>query len=356
MALAPCQLGCSEDTRVYIKDRCGASTVGDITDSVSFLKYGRELDDDSECEVSVHFESDAAGRMCCETLAKTRTWRHEIAVERDGEPVWEGPIINISYQRSIGHVVARDIVAWLDVRVIHNAYEFVGVDLSTIAQTVIEDAVGAHDDVCVLQYMSVTPAGAVRDMSVRTRQRTAGEVLRELAQSGLDFTVVGRSLVIGADFAFGPVGPLTDGHFLNDVEVEERGLAAATKWYHPGTGVVGSCGGVDPYLGLIERAVENFAESTDQAFLDEASCFRLSTSNPPPLHVNIPDGAQLSPDAPVCPRLLVPGTLVDLDISETCRPARVRQRLTAVQFRNDDKTEQVSVTIAPAGLLAEAEV
>lgn len=357
--LTGCVLGC-HDVEVYLMDFCGRRTLFDLTDFASFTKYDRKLDDDSEFELSLHLTGDSNGIACCEYLSDTRTWHHELMVVRNGETVWgPGPLVTITIQREIAHLVARDIIAWLDVRLVHNDYDFHQVDLTTIAETIIVDALTmgkaatlpAKDrDACILDFATFVPSGKLGDRQITKNQQTGGEVLRALAADGLDFTVVNRSLYVGADFAFGPIGPLRDEDFLVDLEVTEHGLAAATHQYVAGgVGRTGECGGVDDYFGLIERAVEGQAASITQSELDRMACERLATSNPPPLTVNVPSGAGLAPTAPVCPATLVPGTLVDLDIQDLCRPALVRQRITAVEFRADENGELVGVTIAPIG-------
>lgn len=362
-ALAPdaCVLGCPE-TRAYVVDFCGRRTICDVTDNVTFLKWGRELDDDSEVELTLHLEGDASGRACCECLAGLRTWRHELMLVRGGEVVWgPGPLVTISIQRHISHLVARDITAWLDVRLVHNDYEFVGVDLGTIAQTVVEDALTAglaaelpraDRDACILDYAQFNETDKFTDLTVEANKRSAGEVLRELAAKGLDFTVLNRSLIVGAEFAFGPVGPLRDEDFAEDLLVTEHGLAAATHWFVSSESTQGSCGGADDFYGLIERGVEGEAAATSVVDLSREACDRLMGTNPPPLVVTVPSTGLLTPTAPVCPKMLVPGTLVDLAIRELCRPAIVRERLTSVRFTLDERGEHVGVTLAPLGELA----
>lgn len=355
-----CVLGRGE-YGLYLLDQGGARVVGELTGSATFFKWGRELDDDSELELSLHLEGDSAGRACCELLEDTRTWRREMMVVRDGKTVWgPGPLITIKLQRQIVHLVSRDIVAWLDARLVHNDYDFVDEDLTEIARRCIVDALtlgAAADlpperrDVGILEHAQFFPAGKTGSKQIVANQRTAGEVLRELAQEGLDFTVVNRSLIVGADFAFGPIGPLRDEDFLVDIEVSEHGLAAATQWHVSGPELQGSAGGVDDYYGLIERAVEGLAAPTTQRELNRLAGERLGASNPPPVTVNVPSEAFLSPRAPVCPELLVPGTLVDISVRELCRTINVRQRLTALQVTVDDRGERAAPTIAPMGPL-----
>jgi hypothetical protein len=362
----PCILGCPE-TRVFLMDHCGTRTVGDITDAVTFVKWGRELDEDSEAEVTLHLRGDAAGRACCEFLGNARTWRNELMVVRGGEVVWgPGPLVTISIQRHIAHLTARDIFAWLDRRLVHEEYEFKEVELSELARIIVYDALTKGDaadmpaqtrDACILDYAEFHDTGRLTDMQILANRKSAGAVLRELGAQGLDFTVVNRRLIVGADFAFGPIGPLHDEHIAENVAVDEHGLQAATKWYVSSDteAVQGQAGGVDPYFGLIEQGVEGQSVSTSQKDLDRLARDRLTTTNPPPLIVKIPQPGRLTPDAPVCPRVLVPGTMVDFSIRELCRPAVVRQRLTSLRVTVDDKDESFGITTAPLGLLSEEE-
>jgi hypothetical protein len=359
MASKTCVLGCPE-TRWLITDFCGGKTLCDVTDNVTFSKWGRELDNDSQVEVSIHLEGDAAGDACCECLAGLRTWRNEIMAVRDGDIVWgPGPLVTIQIQRHIAHLVARDApIAWLDRRLVHNDYSFVDVDMATVAQTVVEDALleglaaelpASVRDACILDFATFTDTGKPVTLEIRANTKTGGEVLRDLAQTGLDFTVVNRALYVGSGFQFGPIGPLRDADFAEDLMVAERGLAAATNWYVSSDNEQGQCGGVDEFFYLIERGVEGQPASTSVDSLSREACDRLAGSNPPPLIVTVPSEGQLTQTAPVCPRSLVPGTMVDLAIGELCRPATVRERLTSVRFTNDGTGERAGITLAPVG-------
>jgi predicted amino acid-binding ACT domain protein len=357
-----CLLGCP-DTRVYITDFCGGTIIGDISDNVTFLRWGRELDDDSEAEITLHIEGDGRGDGCCEILEKIRTWRNEIIIVRDGDVVWgPGPLVTIQIQRHISHLVARDApMAWLDNRLVHTDYEFKSVDLATIAQTVVEDALTLGlatelppqiRDACILDFATFTETGKSTDLEVRANTQTGGEILRNLAQKGLDFTVVNRALYVGAEFSFGPIGPLRDEDFQEDLQVTEHGLAAATNWYVSSESTQGHCGGVSDFFGLIESGVEGQEAETSVADLNREACDRLIATDPPPLIVTVPGEGLLAPTAPVCPDNLVPGSLVDLAIRELCRPASVRERLTSVRFVADERGERAGITLAPLGELS----
>lgn len=359
-----CVLGCP-DTRVYILDYCGGQTLCDITDSVTFTKWGRELDHPSEVEITVHLSGDSGGQACCDCLSSVRTWRNEILIVRGGEVVWgPGPIVTIYLQRHIAHLTARDISAWLGVRLVHNDYDFQSVDLATIAQTVVEDALTSGDaallpastrDACILDFAEFTETGIETKMEIRANTTSALEVLDTLSGQGLDYTVVNRSLHVGTNFAFGPIGPLRDEDFLEDLQVAERGLAAATKWYVSSDTAQGSCGGIDDFFFLVERGVEGAPAETNQTDLNMQACDRLGVSNPPPLVVSAIGDGRLSQNAPVCINTLVPGTLVDLAIKEMCRPASLRERITSLRVTVEDRGEKISVTLAPESPLSQDE-
>jgi hypothetical protein len=204
-------------------------------------------------------------------------------------------------------------------------------------------------DACILDFATFEETGKFTDYEIKANRRLAGEVLRDLATKGLDFTVVNRALYVGADFAFGPVGPLRDKDFQEDLLVAERGLAAAGNWYVSSDTTQGQCGGPDDFYGLLEAGVEGQAAATPIGDLEREACDRRASTWPPPLVVTVPSEGQLSKDAPICPRQLVPGTMVDLSIGDLCRPANVRERLTSVRFTLDDKGEHPGITLVPQG-------
>jgi hypothetical protein len=309
------------------------------------------MDDTSQVIVTVDL-SGAAGAVCCKCLGNTRSWIHSIRIDRDEELVWgPGPITNILYRREQVVVTARDVSAWLDMRVIHNDYDFVEEPLSGVVRTLLTDALSVDDPCDLLGLMEITPSTTLIDKSVIANQEYAGDVLRDMARNYLDYTVVGRKIIIAEQLSYGPFAVLQDEDFQSDLEVEERGLEAGTKWYVNGDAVEGTCGGSasdTQYLGLLEQVVtEDSIE--DDSTANMSACSRLQFSNPSPLYINVPEDAKLSPKAPVEFSHLVPGTLVDVALSDVCRPLRVRNRLTAVTVSVAGVDESIGVTLAPVG-------
>lgn len=347
------QLGCGE-YRVLVTNRCGSRLTTDLTGAVSELisDQFRVMDDTSEIVITVDLTGEA-GEACCEGLAETRTWLNSVVIERNGEVAWgPGPVVNLIYRREQAILTTRDVSAWLDKREIHEDHVFEDTPLHEAVRELLEDALEPDDPCNLLGYLTIATSTQVLTKTVTAGDGKAGDVLRDLARNYLDFTVIGQRIVIADQLTYGPYSQLHDDDFLVDIEVEERGLEAATKWRVNGDGVTGTCGGTAPdtqYLGLLEEvASEDSIFTASEA--EASACGRLDASNPSPLYINIPDGAQLSSTAQVPFETLIPGTLVDVMLSDICRPLEARRRLTTVGLRVDGEgVEAVSVTLAPLG-------
>lgn len=340
-------LGCGEYT-VQITTRCGGRVKCDVTKASENLEWGRTMDATSETKFRVTLSGDT-GQVCCECLGETRTWINSVNVLRDGNLVWFGPVFNLRYRSDYVEVIARDITAWWDKRAIHNSYVFEDATLREIIETLMRDAL-AEDDPCEL--LSRVHYGAALDEIRIDRTVTAyegylGDIMRDLAKSYIDFTAIGSAVFIDAPLKWGPFTTLTDEHFQTELEVEERGVEAATRQITSGgdDGITGIAGGVDPHYGLLEELVsEDSIDTVKDA--RRASENRLVASNPAPLYLNIPDGAKLSPKAPTCIEQLVPGTYFKTSLRDVCRPIQTTSVLTALKVKVDPD-EEVGITLSP---------
>lgn len=346
-------LGCGEH-RVVFSDRCGVTVVCAIEADVTSLNYGRVLDDWSDADMVVKIKGDSDGPGCCECLKDLRAWFNTMSVYRDGDLVWgPGPIINDLEGNDEGTIKAKDVGVWLDNRVIREKLVFTKTDLVQIAVDLILHGMEPDDPCNIVSNMNVTLGGVKIDKTYEAGKTTVGDALRDLAKIGLDFTVVGATIIIAPNLEYGPMASLVDEDFLADLQVEERGEEAATKWYVSGEGaIVGTAGGIDPFYGLIEKIATSDSNVQDQVAANTEAASRLKASNPVPIYVNIPDGAQLSANAPVCFEWLVPGTLFDVYLRNRCKPISLRNRLTAVKVAVTDTGESVGVTLAPLGTAA----
>lgn len=345
-------LGCGS-YRVVIADRCGSTVACVIEDQITDLAFSRVLDDTSEASINVKVTGDAGGEACCECLAEIRDWTHSLSVYRDGELVWgPGPIMNNVIGHDTATITARDVSQWLNRRVIRSPMTFTQVDIVQIALDLITHGMDPDDPCDVIGMVNATLGGVKIDKTYEGGGKVyVGDALRDLAKIGLDFTVIGATIVIAPNLEWGPLASLVDEDFLADIQVEERGEETATKWYVNGETVGGEAGGIDPIYGLIEQisSGDNDGGVEDTVAANTEAASRLVSSNPTPIYVNIPDGARLSPNAPVCFDQLVPGVLFDVYLRNICRPVGLRNRLTALKVTVNDSGESVGVTLAPLG-------
>jgi hypothetical protein len=357
-------LGCCEH-RVVLVGRCGYPPVGDLT--TVDMDYERVLNDTGSATFTFAPGDDTD---CCERLGQLQCWAHELLIFRCSELVWLGPVVDIKWKRDTVTVEARDISAWLDFRIIHNDYEFIATDLGEIAMTLLEDAFGpteqnpgGSDDACIMDNIQIPRNGAgnpeigvLADFKVTACSAYMGDVLRELAKIGLDFTVLGRSLVIMADDAPAPQAVLRGDAFLADLEIEQRGLDAANYVCASGQEdpithlpVSATYAINDNYYGRLERLMTLDHATDDDAALSAATS-RVESSSPPPLFINVPDGAQLNPETGITFSQLVPGQTFNLLIDEACKRVTQQLRLSHVHVvDNSADGEKIGVGFSPLG-------
>lgn len=349
--MADCTLGCG-DYEVLITDRCSTSSLCTLDGAtVLDLEFTRLLDETGDALVTV--ATQGAGCCDCGTigLGDLHVWRHVLVIARDGERVWEGPITSLTYSADALLIEARDHSAWLAQRTTKVADTFVGVDLATIAETLVRDAYDA-DDPCLEAYVDATPTGIDADRTYEVDDGYIADHLRDLAETGLDWTQLGRALIITGEVGAGVVATLNDGDFLEGLEVVEDGLALCTRAIVQGDGVTGVAGGVDTYYGLHDCLVDA-DEVLDQASATAAAQGRVDASNPGPVYVRVPDGASLAPTAGVCFNDLVPGTLFTVRSSITCRDVAATLRLVELSVTVSGGEESVAPVLVPVGLVVD---
>lgn len=346
------RLGCGEYA-LFIRGRCGDKQRGALGTFQS-LEWGRLQDDTSLAEVEIALAGEA-GDACCELMSNVRTWHDNLAIFRNpGDLVWEGPLTWIETGRSTLKLRAHDVTAWLDER-----WVFPGIDhsidsgdgpkdLTQIAREVILPAL-ARDDPCV--ETSFTDSGIRGERKIEAYSQYAGDALRDLARTGIDFTALGRRIYVGLTTGLPQVlGVLREDHFLTDVTIVEDGLATGNRWGVEGkdAAIRGFFGDGDDYYGLHEKlAKEDSILDADSA---RVSAFqRWSETRRPPTYVVVPPNAQLSPEAPVEIGALVPGTLVNLDVASGCRQVQATQRLNSLTVHADAEGESVQLTLSPIG-------
>ncbi|WP_240674724.1 hypothetical protein [Streptomyces albidoflavus] len=330
-----------------ITDRDGASVSPAHT--LTEVEWHRVLDDTSTARIVVMPDGD-----CCERLGEVRSWRHFLHIWRDGAPVWSGPILQVEWSLGQVEIWAGDILAFLDRRVPHQDINFGDADLVDIAEWLIADGFAPDDPGHTVQVVDKARVRGGRRYTRNIGQ--TGDHLRDLAETGLDYTAVGSRIVLLPENHTVTVGRLSDADMPEGLVVAEDGTALGTRWIVAGDedgDVLGEAGGRDDYYGLLERYVEQTTITTDAAAADAAKS-RLRGSLPVPVFIDT-QAVTISPDAAVEVPLLVPGWCLDITTQVTCRPISQRLKIVGLKVTEDGGTEStpgsesVQVQVAATG-------
>lgn len=338
--------GCGTNS-ARIVDRTGG-TIAEAT-VLTEVEWTRKLDDTSTAKVVISPEGD-----CCERLGDVRSWRHSLVIWRDGQLVWAGPIIQIEWRLGEVEISASDISAWLALRVPHSDMTFTDVDLMTVAETLIEDGFAPDDPGHLVQVLGPAKVKGSRSYSEDVGQTF--DHLLDLAATGIDFTVIGKTIVLLPEDHSSSIGRLDDNDFPEGLIVAEDGTSLGTRWIISGDDdgtVLGSAGGTDDYYGLLERYVEE-TSVPDAASAAAAAAARLRASVPVPVFIDSQQ-VTLSPQAAVDVAQLVPGWCIDVTSAQTCRKISQRLKIVGVTVTenggdgDNPGSESVQVQVAVTG-------
>jgi hypothetical protein len=340
-------LGCADEYAIAVMDREGRAQQGELANAAA-ATWERVLDDTSEATVTVPYQ----GPECCELLAAANPWCNEVALYRDGLLVWQGPIEVIDYGRETTTITARDVTAWLAHRVIKTLIDYSAAgagpaDLVTIAEALVRHGLG-QDDPAVEQYLLTRLSGVTGERRYDVNSSTVYDELAELARTGVDFTALGRRIILAGEMPLARLAQLGDDHFAGELRVIKDGRQAATAATVVGKGVTGTAGGVGP-CGLLETlANEQEILDTASARAEAEAIIKAGTN---PIRLQVPDGSALVPEAPVGINELIPGVIIPVISTETCFDLATDLRLKRLQVSFDpDSGERVAVSLVPVGV------
>lgn len=341
-------LGCVATHTYTITDRGGGVVAA--SGILTYVQWSRIINDSSTASVRIA----VSGNDCCAQLGNIRSWRQTLNIYRGGMFVWSGFIVNVDWKFDEVNVDAIDIIGLMDRRVPHQNFSFTDTDVTEIARQLVEDALFPDDP-----GHSVTVIGPSGVLGGRTYDQNVGQTadhLRDLADTGLDFTAVGNNIVIMPDDFCEVVGRLADEDMPEGLSVAEDGGSLATRVIVAGSeqdDVIGVAGGVNAYYGLLERYVEQNNISTQEA-ADAAAQARLKSSLGVPTFIDTKE-VTLAPTANVELSHLVPGWCLDITTDGTCRTISQRLKITGLQVTEDGGSgstggqEKVTIQVASTG-------
>jgi hypothetical protein len=196
-------LSCEKHT-AYLYDRGGRRKLAALQD-LERVKWERRRDDPSTATVYI----GTPGMECQKALGLAEAGRVELVIFRGKERVWEGPITRISYRGGAVEVEARDVMVYAVRTAMHNEYDnrypnngpvLDRVKRIMTAELARKEALDPAANVLPhVQYLYATKPG-VTDAGTAAHtlpyQYTVFEHIDSLAaRGGLDYTVVGRSIL-----------------------------------------------------------------------------------------------------------------------------------------------------------------
>lgn len=401
---------CVQGHTAYIFDRGGRKRLWPIG-NLSKVQWARHRDNVTDGMVRLE------GQACdenAEVINGSRTHRHELVIFRGRERVWEGPLHRIATGPDFAEFYAKDVGQYLFAQPMTQAWENStlpdGTSRSTTVTGRIEGIIEyefAHgrdmffpdtmpdaiadvaewvaaggtvtavaggwnvhipafedDDIWpstnILPFLDVRhfPNEARTAMDTYAFQTTVGSHLQTLArQNGIDFTVLGRKILIwDTSRNLGVLQTMTGENFTEDVLVTEYGSDHAQSAYSVGAnGAYGAAltlknlAYYGPWTNMYTLYNEDGTNTPSQPELDSQARRNLSGRSPAPIEVRIPDNSTIILSEDTTMNMLVPGVQIPLRANLNYRTLAQQQKIDSVTVTETGVDgENVQVTLTPA--------
>lgn len=363
-------LGCGTH-RVFVYRRGGKERVGELT-GITHVDWTRVRDDISVAKIVVEDWSVDCGNL----LALLQCWAYELVIFRDNgysvDRVWEGPITLLTYRQESVTIDAKDVMGYAYRRIIRQTMNdsVSGDTVTSRANRILQNAF-APDDPNVLAYLQpiYNASDSMEYRNIPAYSRTAFEEVDDMAaNSGLDYTAVGRAILLwGTKSRIGTLPEFRDEDLGASPIVSEYGMSMANVYsVSDGNGIHGEAdrldeNGEDPIYGLVEMLSSTWAtdspedtgtytqqgiETIRKSF--EAHAERsIADRYPPPVVVRVPDNTTLNPSTVLSIQQLVPGVVIPLRSTGTLRTVVADQKLDSLSVKEEGGVETITVTLSP---------
>lgn len=375
---------CVEGHTIFVTDRGGGNRKMQLID-VSMVRWGRQLDDVSTARVEI---SGAACRRQSGNLAQIEPRRDELVIYRGDTRVWEGPIRSVEYGLDRVAISADDVLEYVFHRPLTKYWpgpdnggpSLMGDRIEQIIQyELATNYIAPGASVSVPAWENLTPAINVlpyldvRPGSVQTRtetypfEMTVGEHLDTLARGSLDYTTVGRRILIWdrretigqtrilseADFYGTPKIYASGGDLISvmhvvasmDEEDENGDPIPPTSTEHVGSAIRDSEWFYGPWAKLHTRASEDSSNAPSQAALVTQALAQSAGGVPVPVDLAVSSGASLRLDHTLTILDLVPGVEMPVRAELYGRTIQQVLRLKSVSVTENASGEAVTVTL-----------
>ncbi len=363
--------------RAFIYRKGGVQEVGELK-HLSLVRWGRRRDDISEASVVISgWEPEDLP-----LLRSVRSIKHELVIYRDNgvtsERVWEGPITRVPKHSDKMEIHARDVMWWPSRRIIkQKMMDFKNGDTVVNRAYRVLLNVLAPEDPNILKHVYPVRSGddARQHRSLEPWAKTAFDEIDDMAaNAGLDYTVVGRSILLwGTKNAVGTLPELREEHLGAPPVVTEYGMDAANLYaVTNGSGIYGAAIAVSSFgplaeeYGLVEMLSSTWssddqeplpADATAEQKAKQAESFRVQAARgianrfPPPNVIRLPENTTLSPTTPLSIQHLVPGVRIPLRAESDLYSVVGFQKLDSLSVEErvtkEGRSESVRITMSP---------
>lgn len=357
-----------ETHTAYLYDRGGRRQIGNLS-PLALVRWERKRDDVSSATVVIQ----APDKACASMLELCEAGRMELVIFRGNIRVWEGPIMRVAYQGDSVLIEAHDVMRYVvrtimkgeyDNRYPNNGPVIERVQRIMTAEVARWEAVDPAANILPhVQYIRATPPNEDAGTAAHTLpyEMTVFEhVDTYAARGGLDYTVVGRSIVyFDVHQNIGQTAMVTRDDFLGDVIITQYGMELANYVaMTDGKGNFGDAGGVDPYYGIWEVLHQAYDESAGPvesnqppsvAEMRSQAQRAWSASHIPPLVVRVPENSRINPNGVLDISSLVPGVHIPLNAKLPGRSVTQMQKLDSMHVEETPENgETIQITMSPA--------
>lgn len=318
------------------------------------VEYSRVLDAVSTAQVDIV----TAGSNCCGQSGAIDHWNTDMILTARNtatgldDVVWRGPVIDPDYQRGRLTVQASDVLAWLEVRVLEQAFDFDDEDVVDIFERLATYAltkdVRNAIEYSILKYTS----GVTESREVDTDAlRMTWNVVQEMLDAGLDITTFGSTIIAGVP-AFTAL-ELKDTDIRGKARVSKdgksfrnRALASAAEDI-VGMWPPGDPTGSDGYP-LVEQIISD-SQLPDEDSATQAAKASYNFAAHGVRRVRADGGLVLLPSSGIDVKKLLAGQLFNFAATETCYAATETLRLGKLTVVAEAGRETATIDLQPAG-------
>ncbi len=229
-------------------------------------------------------------------------------------------------------------------------------DIANIARHILFDAFKediAAGNGCEFDGAYIVRTGEETDWYSEAFNQTSLEILTELSELAINFTTLGRTIVLISDsLSLTPLILLNDEHIMGEIEVTKDGKQMVNRAYVH----FDEDGGI-PAIGqkeIDERFCYSLVErlSDANAGIDPATADMIADSIVNdgyicPRIIEIPSGSQLSPDTPWTINQMVPGAKVNVAITRLCLSLTQSFLLKGVSAEYSEEGERIGIELVP---------